>query len=266
MGSLQWSSVTHLGHSCALTGAWHPVEHSLTHGTQLCTQTSASTSNLLSSPTHNGGQAHACCCRYRPLKDEYSKEACRSRALSNALGSEGDAGTSALYVLLRAADRFYGLHGRCASTALFPLCEYGRCASTCSCGWCGKCVRLASTVLHDCVAGTLLQHRPRARKIGFKHMLVQQMCQGYFCIFDSLCGGYASADSMASSPRLWCSCRCLCMPLACLQRAHGSLLASFSGCVPLLLQASGCTPPPPTHTRVWLRRLRVALGPAWAAC
>ncbi|KAF5837956.1 hypothetical protein DUNSADRAFT_3617 [Dunaliella salina] len=50
--------------------------------------------------------------RYRPLKEEYSKDACRSRALGNALGSEGEAGTAALYVLLRAADRFYSLHGR----------------------------------------------------------------------------------------------------------------------------------------------------------
>lgn len=50
--------------------------------------------------------------RYRSLADEYTGESCRGGALAQALQSEGSASCAAMYVLLRAADRFYAAHGR----------------------------------------------------------------------------------------------------------------------------------------------------------
>lgn len=50
--------------------------------------------------------------RYRLLADEVNGSRCRSEAVRAALSSEGSATDAALYVLLRAADRFAVTHQR----------------------------------------------------------------------------------------------------------------------------------------------------------
>lgn len=50
--------------------------------------------------------------RYRLLAEEVDGSRCRSEAMRAALSSEGSATDAALYVLLRAADRFAGTHQR----------------------------------------------------------------------------------------------------------------------------------------------------------
>ena len=50
--------------------------------------------------------------RYRTLEEEFTGTSCKSDALRQALAAEDTVTNASLYILLRAADRFYSKHHR----------------------------------------------------------------------------------------------------------------------------------------------------------